>query len=407
MSQRKHEKLITAPSIHSAGRVRLRVLGTSVTLLDVIRRQASDDLGIDLDFEIMDGAAAQRVGVMRPQAYDIYDQWFNNVDFVWPARAIQPIDVRRIDHWDEVNGLAKTGRITPDTPVGAGSAPADRLYVQPDNRLGPHPTNRISMLPLTHNVDSLGYNTAIVPQGTPYETESWRWLIDERWAGLVALQNDPAIGCIDAALAVSAAGMAEFDDIGNLTVEEIDSLIAILIRKKRRGHFKAFWGTYAEAATLMESGKVGIESMWSPALVSLRRAGTPVRLAAPREGYRAWYGGMSISAHVGGRTLDAAYDYLNWWLSGRAGAIIAAQGYYISVPERTRRYMTPVEWDYWYDGKPAARDLLGPDGDVVVQKGERRDGGSYHERMSRIAVWNSVMNEHNYLVRRWNEFIGA
>jgi putative spermidine/putrescine transport system substrate-binding protein len=25
--------------------------------------------------------------------------------------------------------------------------------------------------------------------------------------------------------------------------------------------------------------------------------------------------------------------------------------------------------------------------------------------LSRIAVWNSFMDEHNYLVRRWNEFL--
>jgi putative spermidine/putrescine transport system substrate-binding protein len=27
--------------------------------------------------------------------------------------------------------------------------------------------------------------------------------------------------------------------------------------------------------------------------------------------------------------------------------------------------------------------------------------------MGRIAVWDSVMDEHNYLVRRWNEFMRA
>jgi hypothetical protein len=36
-----------------------------------------------------------------------------------------------------------------------------------------------------------------------------------------------------------------------------------------------------------------------------------------------------------------------------------------------------------------------------------RDGGSYEQRMSHIAVWNSVMDEHNYLVRRWQDFLRA
>lgn len=46
--------------------------------------------------------------------------------------------------------------------------------------------------------------------------------------------------------------------------------------------------------------------------------------------------GMSFSRHVKGRTLDAAYDYLNGWISGWPGAVMARQGYYISTPELTR-----------------------------------------------------------------------
>jgi hypothetical protein len=32
--------------------------------------------------------------------------------------------------------------------------------------------------------------------------------------------------------------------------------------------------------------------------------------------------------------------------------------------------------------------------------GQWRDGGSYADRLGLVAVWNSVMDEHNYLVRR-------
>ncbi|WP_180096077.1 hypothetical protein [Vreelandella sedimenti] len=70
-------------------------------------------------------------------------------------------------------------------------------------------------------------------------------------------------------------------------------------------------------------------------MTDLKKRNMQVRMAAPTEGYRAWYGGMSISRHVKGRTLDAAYDYLNWWISGWPGAVMACQGYYISTPELT------------------------------------------------------------------------
>jgi len=106
---------------------------------------------------------------------------------------------------------------------------------------------------------------------------------------------------------------------------------------------------------------------------------------------------------LSGRALDVAYAYLNWWLSGWPGAVMARQGYYMSIPKRVRPFLDPAEWDYWYEGKPAAKDLEGTDGRVAVRAGAVRSGGSYWRRASRIAVWNTVMDEHNYLARRWSE----
>ena len=35
----------------------------------------------------------------------------------------------------------------------------------------------------------------------------------------------------------------------------------------------------------------------------------------------------------------------------------------------------------------------------------RRAGGSYRDRASRIAIWNTVMDEYNYAARAWDRFI--
>lgn len=69
--------------------------------------------------------------------------------------------------------------------------------------------------------------------------------------------------------------------------------------------------------------------------------------------------------------------------------------------------MSAAEWDYWYDGKPATEQLLGSDGLPLIEQGEVREGGSYVQRMGQICVWNAVMDEHNYLVRRWSDFLRA
>ena len=58
-----------------------------------------------------------------------------------------------------------------------------------------------------------------------------------------------------------------------------------------------------------------------------------------------------------GHVKDAAYKYMNWWLSGWPGAFIARQGYYISNPQRSKPLLTENEWNYWYAGKPTSVPL--------------------------------------------------
>jgi putative spermidine/putrescine transport system substrate-binding protein len=147
--------------------------------------------------------------------------------------------------------------------------------------------------------------------------------------------------------------------------------------------------------------------MWSPAVTALRVRGIPVIYASPKEGYRGWHGGMMINKQASGATLDAIYEYIDWWMNGWAGAVVARQGYYFSIPENVQEHLSEAEWDYWYGGQPAAEDMLAPDGGVVAKEGEVRDGGSYETRMSNIAVWNSIMDEHQYLVGKWNEFLAS
>ena len=65
------------------------------------------------------------------------------------------------------------------------------------------------------------------------------------------------------------------------------------------------------------------------------------------------------------------------------------------------------EWDYWYEGKETSVALKGTDGNVSVKPGEFRDGGSYVKRFSNIAVWNSVMDNYDYSLDKWYEFLNS
>jgi len=385
----------------------LRVLGTHVTLQETLRQYAMQDLGINIIFEAKGSAAVLQKAATQPESFDLYEQWSNSLQLLWRAGAIQAIDKKRLTYWDEINPLTKTGKLTSSAKIGAGDAPYKLLHVQNDNTLGQKHTDQVSFMPYVHNVDSFGYNTAFVDLGVEHETESWGWLLDPQYLNLVAIVNAPTIGLFDLALAAQAKGFIRFNDIGAMTRQELDELFAILIELKQINHFSGFWTSVPESVEFMRSGRVVIESMFSPAVSALRASNIAVRFAAPKEGYRGWHGVMCMSSRVQGRTKDAAYDFMNWWLSGWPGAFIARQGYYISNPQRAAKYLSQSEWDYWYAGLPADRDLNGPTGEVTVKAGETRSGGSYEKRLSNIAVWNSVMPTYEYSLQKWYEFITA
>ena len=191
-----------------------------------------------------------------------------------------------------------------------------------------------------------------------------------------------------------------------MTQEEIDKTIKILIDLKKAGHFRAFWTTFDESVNLMTSGEVVIQSMWSPAVTAVRARGIPCYYTPLQEGYRAWAVGLGLMAHLSGLKLDAAYEYLNWYQSGWQGGFIAKQGYYSSVPETVKQFLTPEEWDYWYEGsQPRVRSRT-PTAIIWRTPAMYATVGLW-ERMGKVACWNTVMDENRHMVRKWNEFVAA
>ena len=399
--------LAKAPYVFARTKPVLRILGTHVTLQEDLRQQAMKDLGFEIQYQAKGSAAVLQKASMLPSSFDLYEQWSNSIRLLWDAAAIQAIDKSRIENWGEINDLTKTGQLRANATMGAGDAPHKILNVQPDGSLSSKPSDKISFLPYVHNVDSFGYNTNVIPKGEPYKTESWGWLLDDEHRGRVALVNAPTIGIFDMALAAQAKGLMSFADIGSMTRAEIDQLFTIFIEKKRQGHFAGFWNSVPESVNFMKRGRVSIESMFSPAVASLNGQGIPVTYAAPKEGYRGWHGVMCLSSATEGTQKDAAYEYMNWWLSGWPGAFIARQGYYISNPERSRELLTKDEWRYWYGGEATSAPLRGTDGKISVQAGAQRTGGSYTKRFSNVAVWNTVMPTYDYSLQRWYDFIST
>jgi putative spermidine/putrescine transport system substrate-binding protein len=381
----------------------LRSIGLGVSEINEIQDKATKDLGFPVVGQAMGYGDMFSKMLNQNDQYEIAEGYFNDMDVMLPAKVWQPIDTKKLKDWDKVTNLTKTGKLTPESSVGQGDAPYLNLWLDEHGNKVKGPSQYISMAPAFHNADSIGYN----PKMTGRAIESWGELLNKDFKGKVALINVPQIGVMDAALAVEGLGLKKFGDKGNMTKAEIDFLVNYLIPLKKAGHFRAFWENFGQSVNLMVNGEVALESMWSPAVSAIQAEGVPCVYAFPKEGLRGWHGGLAISAKVKGKQLDQAYEYINWWLGGWAGAFVSHQGYYHSIPENVKKHLDPADWDYWYEGKPAAKDLADPFGTIIIKKDDVRTGGSYWNRYSKIAVWNSLMDENDYLVKRWTEFLTA
>lgn len=387
--------------------VTLRFIGTGVSQINEIRVKAEKDLGFKLNLRALSTAENIQIAINQPNQYDMFDGEYFSLPLVMPSGNLQPIDVRRIKDFDKVTPIFTTGELYPGAKVNTsqGTAPRRVMFVKDQNstEFAPKPTNWATLIPFQYNADTLGYRPDLINR----KIESWAELFNPEFKGKTSLLDIPSIGIMDAAMVIEAMGLMKFGDKGKMTREELDKVTQILIEQKRAGQFRAFWKTFNESVNFMASGEVVLQSMWAPAVTAVKAEGVKCIYAPLKEGYRGWGGGIGIAKHLSGIELDAAYEYANWLLSGWVGGFLSRQGYYSAAPQNARKYMKPEEWDFWYEGKPAAIDMIDPFGKKIESKGAVRDGGSFTERMGNVACWNSFMPEQVYLVYKWTEFVVA
>jgi putative spermidine/putrescine transport system substrate-binding protein len=393
------------PTIWAQNPITLRQFGTGVSNINAIAEKCKEDLGITLEMTATDSDAAAQRAVTQPDSYDIADIEYWIAKKVFPAGVMQPMDVSKIKYYDKIVPLFIDGKLKPDSVIAQGTAPHTVGYVeaQDSKAFAKEPTQWMTLIPTIYNADTLGIRPDLVGR----EITTWADIMDPAFKGKAAILNIPSIGIMDAAMIMEAMGNIKYADKGNMTKDEIDQTIDFLIKAKQDGQFRAFWKSFDESVNLMASGEVVIQSMWSPAVAAVRSKGIACKYQPLKEGYRAWGGGLGLAAHLQGAQLDAAYEYINWYLSGWVGAYLNRQGYYSAAMETAKGHMSEDEWGFWVEGKPAKGDILSPEGKLMEKAGAVRDGGSFEDRIGKVACWNSVMDEDRYMVRRWNEFIAA
>ncbi|KFI33089.1 ABC transporter substrate-binding protein [Haematobacter missouriensis] len=385
--------------------ITLRQFGTGVSNINEVAQKVKEDLGFTLEMTALDSDAVTQRAATQPNSFDIADIEYWICKKVWPTGNLQAMDTTKIKLYDKIVPLFTTGKLTPDSVIAQGTAPHTVGFVeaQGSKTFAKEPTQWMTLIPTIYNADTLGIRPDIINR----PITQWKELLNPEFKGKTSILDISAIGIMDAAMVCESMGAIKYGDKGNMTREEIDKTLAIFTEAKRAGQFRSFWKTFDESVNLMASGEVVIQSMWSPAITAVKTRGIPCVYQPLEEGYRSWGGGIGLSKALEGAKLDAAYEYINWYLSGWVGGFLMRQGYYSAVPETSKEHMDANEWGYWFEGKPATADIANPYGQVMAKAGESRDGGSFYERMGHVACWNSVMDENQYMVRKWNEFIAA
>ncbi|HSU20765.1 extracellular solute-binding protein (plasmid) [Comamonadaceae bacterium OTU4NAUVB1] len=394
-----------APAVHAQEAIVLRYLGTAVNQDKAIADKFKADTGITVQYVAVPTDDVIKRAVTAPNSFDLIDAEFFSLKKIVPTGNLKGIDTQRIKNADKITSLFTKGTVNGKAVGDQGTAPKKVIYLEGEKSkvFASTPTRFMSLIPTVYNADTLGIRPDLVKR----PITSWAELLNPEFKGKTALLNIPSIGIMDAAMVVEALGKYKYPDKGNMTKAEIDLTIKTLIEAKRAGQFRALWKDFNESVNLMASGEVVIQSMWSPAVTAVRTKGIDCVFQPLKEGYRAWAAGFGLPATLSGRKLDGAYEFINWFLDGWAGAYLNRQGYYSAVLDTAKSKMEAYEWAYWMEGKPATQDIKSPKGDLLAKTGAVRDGGSYEQRMGAIACWNALMDENTYMVQKWNEFVAA
>jgi putative spermidine/putrescine transport system substrate-binding protein len=394
------------PAVWSQEEKVLRYLGTAVNQSDEMTKKVKQETGITIQNIVATTDDVTKRVITQPNSFDILDTEYFSLKKLVPSGNILPMDAKKIKEFDNITPVFTKGQLPNGKVIGdQGTAPKKVMFVEGahSTKFSKTPTEWVTLIPTVYNADTLGIRPDLIKR----PIERWSELLNPEFKGKSAILNIPSIGIMDAAMVVESLGKYKYPDKGNMTKPEIDMTMGVLTEAKKAGQFRAFWKDFNESVNLMSSGETVIQSMWSPAVTAVRTKGIPCVFQPLKEGYRSWASGFCMSKGVTQKQSDMIYEFVNWYLSGWAGAYLNRQGYYSAVLSTAKANMEPYEWAYWMEGKPAEKDIHGPDGSLLEKAGATRDGGSYDDRMGNVSCWNAVMDENDYMVRKWNEFIAS
>jgi hypothetical protein len=161
------------------------------------------------------------------QNYDTNETNANRNAALWDTGLLQAIPVEQVIPWKYARDTYTSTEALGYDPVS--EYPLTEVWVDPTNQ------TEFKLVPQFYNCDSIGYRYDL----TEEDITSWGSLLDEKYAGKVAILNDSLLTPGWAAGYLKASGQIDIARTDNMTHEELDQVIDYMIERKRAGQFRA------------------------------------------------------------------------------------------------------------------------------------------------------------------------
>jgi spermidine/putrescine-binding protein len=239
---------------------------------------------------------------------------------------MQPLLARKLLRPINTAGITDWNQLEPVFAKAPGVVQGGKTYIVPLSS-GPH---------------GLIYNTKVFPHGV----SSYAALFDPSLKGRVALDAGGTLTAIgDTALALG------YRNPMSLTNAEVAKVGAYL--QAHHDQFRAYASTDADSVNLMKSGEVVLMDGGRGTAQAMQADGVPVKWVGPSGSTVSWVCGLAITNQAA--NLPAAYRVINYYLSPRAQAINAAQGYVVT--NKRALPLVPVQYRATADPSSIARTI--------------------------------------------------
>lgn len=243
-------------------------------------------------FESLDEAAAKLTSGFST---DVIEVCLDEASPLLEKNLLAPIDTAKLSNWSDISPTFRD----------AEGVTVDGKVIMVPTSAGPH---------------GIIYSTKDFPSGV----DSYTALFDPANKGRVALDGGWLTALADAAL---ASGITDPTAMTDAQVGQMKDKIRTAIDD---GQFRTIAESDSDMANLFKSGEIVLADGGRGTAEEINSNGGQVTWVAPNEGTLSWICGLGVSA--GAANPDAAYSFLDYYISKPAQAIVGGLGYVVTNP---------------------------------------------------------------------------